>query len=60
MKKPTTGPSNTPPIMVGTCIIVAWPAGVGTGINPIPVAPSIIEIAPSIPEITIFLVVKFI
>jgi hypothetical protein len=46
--------------MVGTCIIVAWPAGVGTGINPIPVAPSIIEIAPSIPEITIFLVVKFI
>ncbi len=48
---PTIGPSNIPPKIAGICIIVALPAGVGTGINPNPVTPKMIAIAPSIPEI---------
>src|SRR5918993_1211955 len=50
---PTIGPSRAPPRMAGTCIIVALPARLGTGIKPRRVYPRKIAIPPKIPAMTI-------
>src|SRR5215210_4629215 len=57
---PTMGPSKAPPRIAGTCIIVALPARVGTGIKPRRVAPRNTAIPPRMPATTICLVPRLI
>ena len=58
MAAPTTGPSRMAPMMTGTCMMVALPAAVGTGMNPMRVSSSSPQTAARTPATTMRLTVR--